>query len=79
MQHGRPSGAVTNQLEYIAGNVTNVPQKSFATRSRIMDAGYVAESTELARMKIISQASAVVIAHANQSKSQVLSLLRQRL
>jgi len=70
------SGAVMNRLEYAADNLTNVAQNSAAARSRIMDADYAAESTELARTQIIQQAATAMLAQANQSQQAVLSLLR---
>ena len=42
-------GASMSRLEYAADNLTNVAQNSSAARSRILDADYAAETTELAR------------------------------
>ncbi len=70
------SGAVMNRLEYAADNLTNVSQNSSAARSRIMDADYAAETTELARTQIIQQAATAMLAQANQSQQAVLALLR---
>jgi flagellin len=69
------SGAVMNRLEYAADNLTNVSQNSAAARSRIMDADYAAETTELARTQIIQQAATAMLAQANQSQQAVLALL----
>jgi flagellin len=44
--------------------------------SRIADADYATETTELARTQIISQASTAMLAQANQVKQTVLSLLQ---
>ena len=70
------SGAVMNRLDYAADNLTNVSQNSAAARSRIMDADYAAETTELARTQIIQQAATAMLAQANQSQQAVLALLR---
>ena len=70
------SGAVMNRLEYAADNLTNVAQNSAAARSRILDADYAAETTELARTQIIQQAATAMLAQANASASQVLALLK---
>jgi flagellin len=69
------SGAVMNRLEYAADNLTNVSQNSAAARSRIMDADYASETTELARTQIIQQAATAMLAQANQSQQAVLALL----
>jgi flagellin len=54
----------------------NVAQNTDASRSRIEDADYAAETSELARTQIISQASTAMLAQANQSKQSVLALLQ---
>ena len=54
----------------------NVAQNTASARSRVMDADYAAETTELARTQIIQQASTAMLAQANQSQQAVLSLLR---
>ena len=69
-------GASMSRLEYAADNLTNVAQNSSAARSRILDADYAAETTELARTQIIQQAGTAMLAQANQSQQQVLALLR---
>ena len=68
-------GASMSRLEYAADNLTNVAQNSSAARSRILDADYAAETTELARTQIIQQAGTAMLAQANQSQQQVLALL----
>ena len=45
-------------------------------RSRIEDADYSADLTARAKSQILSQASTALIAQANQSQQNVLSLLR---
>jgi flagellin len=52
-----------------------VAQNSAAARSRILDADYAAETTELARTQIIQQAATAMLAQANTSAQQVLALL----
>mgnify|MGYP001286764587 CR=1 FL=1 len=69
-------GASMSRLEYAADNLQNVSQNSSAARSRILDADYAAETTELARTQIIQQAGTAMLAQANQSQQAVLSLLR---
>jgi len=70
------SGAVINRLEYAVDNLANVSQNTAASRSRILDADYAAESTELARSQIIQQAGTAMLAQANQQAQSVLALLK---
>ncbi len=69
-------GASMSRLEYASDNLTNIAQNTSAARSRILDADYAAETTELARTQIIQQAGTAMLAQANQSQQMVLSLLR---
>jgi len=69
-------GAYINRLEYAQDNLMNVAQNTDASRSRIEDADYAAETTNLARTQIIAQASTAMLAQANQSKQSVLALLQ---
>jgi flagellin len=69
-------GATMNRLQYAADNLTNVSANAQASRSRIEDADYAAETTELARTQIISQAGTAMLAQANQAKQSVLALLK---
>ena len=69
-------GAYINRLEYAADNLANVAQNTDASRSRIEDADYAEETSELARTQIISQASTAMLAQANQVKQSVLALLQ---
>jgi flagellin len=47
-----------------------------ASRSRIQDTDYAAETTNLAKSQIIQQAATAMLAQANQSSQSVLSLLK---
>jgi flagellin len=69
-------GASMSRLEYAADNLQNVAQNTASARSRVLDADYASETTELARTQIIQQASTAMLAQANQSQQAVLSLLR---
>ena len=57
-------------------NLTNIATNTEASRSRIMDADYGAESANLAKAQIIQQAATAMLAQANQSAQSVLSLLQ---
>ena len=69
-------GAAINRLEYAADNLANVAQNASASRSRILDADYAAETTELARTQIIQQAGTAMLSQANQQAQSVLALLK---
>ena len=69
-------GAAINRLEYAADNLSNVSQNTSASRSRVLDADYAAETTELARTQIIQQAATAMLSQANQQAQSVLALLK---
>jgi len=69
-------GAVMNRLEYTVDNLANVSQNTSASMSRIADADYAAETTELARTQIIQQAGTAMLSQANQQAQSVLALLK---
>jgi len=69
-------GSVISRLEYAADNLSNVSQNTSASRSRILDADYASETTELARTQIIQQAGTAMLSQANQQAQSVLALLR---
>jgi flagellin len=69
-------GAGQNRLESVVNNLTNTSTNLSDARSRIEDADYSSETTAMAKAQILSQASTAMIAQANQSQQNVLSLLR---
>ena len=69
-------GAFINRLEHTVDNLTNVSQNTVSSRSRIEDADYAAETSELARTQIISQAATAMLSQANQQAQSVLALLK---
>ena len=69
-------GASMSRLEYASDNLQNVSQNASAARSRVLDADYASETTELARTQIIQQAGTAMLSQANQSQQSVLSLLK---
>ena len=71
-------GSVISRLEYAADNLSNVSQNTSASRSRILDADYASETTELARTQIIQQAGTAMLSQANQQAQSVLALLRYK-
>ena len=69
-------GAVINRLEYTVDSLNTTVLNTQAAKSRIVDADYAAETTELARTQIIAQASTAMLSQANQQAQTVLALLK---
>ena len=69
-------GAGQNRLQSAVNNLTNVSTNLSDARSRIQDTDYSVETTALAKAQILGQASTAMLAQANQSQQNVLSLLR---
>jgi flagellin len=69
-------GATINRLEYTVDNLNSTVLNTQAAKSQIVDADYAAETTELARTQIISQASTAMLSQANQQAQSVLALLK---
>lgn len=69
-------GAGQSRLESVVSNLTNNVNNLSDARSRIEDTDFSAETTNLAKSQILSQASTAMLAQANQSQQNVLSLLR---
>ena len=69
-------GASQSRLESVVNNLSNTVTNLSDARSRIEDADFSAETTQLAKSQILSQASTAMLAQANQSQQGVLSLLR---
>ncbi|MCB2075564.1 MAG: flagellin FliC [Novosphingobium sp.] len=69
-------GAGMSRLESAVNSLTNNVTNLSDARSRIEDTDYSTETTAMAKAQILSQASTAMIAQANQSAQNVLSLLR---
>jgi flagellin len=69
-------GSVINRLEHTIDNLNSSVLNTSAAKSAIMDADYAAETTELARTQIISQAATAMLSQANQQAQSVLALLK---
>ncbi len=69
-------GAVQNRLEAAVNNLSSNSTNLVNSRSRIQDADFAAETTNLARSQVLSQAAQAMLAQANQSQQNVLQLLR---
>ncbi|CUK21185.1 Phase 1-I flagellin [Achromobacter xylosoxidans] len=69
-------GAVQNRLESTIANLNNVINNLSGARSRILDADYATEVSNMSKAQILQQAGTSVLAQANQVPQTVLSLLR---
>lgn len=69
-------GAFSNRLGSTVSNLTNISTNLQAGRGRIEDTDYAAETTQLSKMQILQQSSTAMLAQANASKQNVLSLLQ---
>jgi flagellin len=69
-------GSYSNRLDSTVSNLTNISSNLQAGRGRIEDADFAAETTNLAKSQILQQASTAMLAQANASKQNVLSLLQ---
>ena len=69
-------GAISNRLDNTISNLTNISTNIASSQSRIQDADFAAESTNLAKAQILQQASMAMLAQANASKQGVLQLLQ---
>jgi flagellin len=69
-------GAAINRLEHTVDNLSNIAMNTEASLSRIQDADYAAETTELSRTQIVAQAGTAMLAQANQQAQSVLALLK---
>jgi flagellin len=69
-------GAAQNRFEAIISTLQVASANNAASRSRIMDADFAAETANLSRAQILQQAGTAMMAQANQVPQQVLQLLR---
>ncbi|CAN5313299.1 flagellin domain-containing protein [soil metagenome] len=69
-------GAAQNRFEATISNLTSTVTNLTEARSRIEDADFSAETTQLAKAQILSQAATAMLAQANQSQQSVLKLLQ---
>ena len=69
-------GAAISRLEHTVDNLENNAVNHASSRSRILDADYAAETTELARTQIIQQAGTAMLSQANKQAEAVLKLLQ---
>jgi flagellin len=69
-------GAVQNRFEHSLANIAIYQENLVAAESRIRDVDMAAETVEMTKEQILSQAGTAMLAQANQLPQNVLSLLR---
>ena len=69
-------GATINRLDHAMANMANIVTNLSASKGRIMDADFAAESSNLARTQVLQQASMAMLSQANASKQNILSLFQ---
>ncbi|KIS42425.1 FliC/FljB family flagellin [Kosakonia radicincitans] len=69
-------GAVQNRFDSVISNLNNTVNNLSESRSRILDADFASEVSEMSRANILQSAGTSVLAQANQVPQNVLSLLR---
>jgi len=69
-------GAQQNRLSSTIANLQNVVENVSASRSRIRDTDFAAETANLAKNQILQQAGLSILSQANASNQSVLSLLQ---
>ena len=69
-------GATQNRFESVISSVQSYAENVSASRSRIQDADFAAETANLTKVQIMQQAGVAMLAQANAVPQNVLSLLR---
>ena len=69
-------GAYENRFDAAINNLTTLQVNTDAARSRIEDADFAQETTNLTKAQILSQAATSMLAQANASKQNLLALLQ---
>ena len=68
--------AAINRLDHAIANMQNVATNLSMAKGRVEDADFAAETSNLARVQVLQQASMAMLAQANASKQNILSLFQ---
>jgi len=68
--------AAMNRLDHAIANMQSVATNLSAAKGRIEDTDFAAETSNLARVQVLQQASMAMLAQANASKQNILSLFQ---
>lgn len=69
-------GAVSNRFDHVIDNLTNVVANTESAKSRVEDADYAVETTQLTRNTVLQQAATSMVAQANAQKNSILALIQ---
>jgi len=69
-------GALQNRFSSVVSNLQTTSENLTASRSRIQDADFAAETSSLTRAQILQQAGTAMLAQANAVPQNVLALLK---
>jgi len=69
-------GAIQSRFESTITNLQTTTENLTASRSRILDADFAAETAQMTKAQILQQAGTAILAQANSVPQNVLSLLR---
>ncbi|MCU7812440.1 MAG: hypothetical protein KZQ77_14610 [Candidatus Thiodiazotropha sp. (ex Notomyrtea botanica)] len=69
-------GAIQNRMESTIANLASISENVTAARSRVQDADFAAETSNLTRTQILQQAGVAMLSQANAQPQLVLSLLQ---
>ena len=70
-------GAIQSRFDAVISNLQVAVENQTAARSRIMDADFAQETSNMSRAQILQQAGNAMVAQANQLPQQVLALLQR--
>ena len=69
-------GAVQSRFTSVVSNLQTTSENLSASRSRIQDTDFAAETAALTKNQILQQAGTAILAQANSLPNNVLSLLK---
>jgi flagellin len=69
-------GAIQNRFTSVVANLQSSSENLSASRSRIQDADFAAETANMSKANILQQAGTAMLAQANSAPQNVLSLLK---
>jgi flagellin len=69
-------GAIQNRFESVVTSLQTTSENLSASRSRIVDTDFAAETANLTRAQILQQAGTAMLAQANSAPQNVLALLQ---
>jgi flagellin len=67
---------VSNRFDHIVDNLTNVVSNTESSKSRVEDADFAIETTQLTRNTVLQQAATSMLAQANAQKNSLLALIQ---